>query len=189
MGDMKGADALLDEEGEEDVHVSDSESDRVSLASDLDEEDLQEIEENEKRMGRKLPKKKCVTHSDSTLLLTQRSSHLCVLGPSLVKLWGCTALHRPIPPPPPPPKPQHNNSDVCSIHFNLLSYLCSVHFLLEQCFSPSVRAIDLTSVFQNAEQWGRADLIWLSSVTGRSRSTAHSLKRQDLTILSFFFPS
>ncbi|KAL6469451.1 hypothetical protein MHYP_G00229750 [Metynnis hypsauchen] len=58
LGDMKGADAWVNEKGEDDVHVSDVESDLVSLASDLDEEDLVEIEENEKRLEKKLPKKK-----------------------------------------------------------------------------------------------------------------------------------
>lgn len=58
LGDMSGADALVDDEGEEDVHISESESDLVSLASDLDEDDLAEIEEKEAMM--KPPKKKCV---------------------------------------------------------------------------------------------------------------------------------
>lgn len=59
LGDMKGADALVDEgDGEDDVHISDSESDGISLASDLDDEDLEEIEKNEKRLQKKLPKKK-----------------------------------------------------------------------------------------------------------------------------------
>ncbi|KAL7855257.1 hypothetical protein SRHO_G00174470 [Serrasalmus rhombeus] len=58
LGDMKGADAWVDEMGEDDVHVSDVESDLVSLASDLDEDDLAEIEENEKQLEKKLPKKK-----------------------------------------------------------------------------------------------------------------------------------
>lgn len=57
---MSGADALVDNEGEEDVHISESESDLVSLASDLDEDDLAEIEEKEEQMKKKLPKKKCV---------------------------------------------------------------------------------------------------------------------------------
>lgn len=56
---MTGADALVNEDGEEDIHFSDSDSDLVSLASDLDEDDLAEIEENEKQL-KKLPKKKCV---------------------------------------------------------------------------------------------------------------------------------
>uniref|UniRef100_A0AAY5EP30 pre-rRNA processing protein FTSJ3 n=1 Tax=Electrophorus electricus TaxID=8005 RepID=A0AAY5EP30_ELEEL len=60
-GDMKGADALAEESGEEDFHISESESDGVSLASDLDEDDLAEIEENMKQLTKKLPKKKCVT--------------------------------------------------------------------------------------------------------------------------------
>lgn len=61
LGDMSGADALVDDEGEDDVHISESESDLVSLASDLDEDDLAEIEEKEKQM--KPPKKKCVAQS------------------------------------------------------------------------------------------------------------------------------
>ncbi|KAJ8374384.1 hypothetical protein SKAU_G00049640 [Synaphobranchus kaupii] len=59
-GDMKGADALLkeEEEGEEDVYLSDAESDRVSLASDLDSDDLQEIEQKEKKLEKTAQKKK-----------------------------------------------------------------------------------------------------------------------------------
>ncbi|XP_053491139.1 pre-rRNA 2'-O-ribose RNA methyltransferase FTSJ3 [Ictalurus furcatus] len=57
LGDMTGADALVDEGGEEDVYISESESDLVSLASDLDDDDLAEIEEKEKQL-KKLPKKK-----------------------------------------------------------------------------------------------------------------------------------
>ncbi|XP_066503612.1 pre-rRNA 2'-O-ribose RNA methyltransferase FTSJ3 [Hoplias malabaricus] len=53
LGDMTGADTLVDLEEEDDVHVSDCESDRVSLASDLEEEDLLAIEENEKRLVKK----------------------------------------------------------------------------------------------------------------------------------------
>ncbi|KAI5626567.1 pre-rRNA processing protein FTSJ3 [Silurus asotus] len=58
LGDMTGADALIDEAGEEDVYISESESDLVSLASDLDEEDLAEIEEKENQLRKKLTKKK-----------------------------------------------------------------------------------------------------------------------------------
>ncbi|TSK53739.1 pre-rRNA processing protein FTSJ3 [Bagarius yarrelli] len=57
LGDMTRVDALVDDEGEADVYISESESDLISLASDLDEEDLAEIEEKEKQM-KKLPKKK-----------------------------------------------------------------------------------------------------------------------------------
>lgn len=64
LGDMTGADVLVDEGGEEDVHISDSESDLVSLASDLDEDDLAEIEEKEKQL-KKLPKKKYVALSST----------------------------------------------------------------------------------------------------------------------------
>ncbi|KAG7488092.1 hypothetical protein MATL_G00030780 [Megalops atlanticus] len=60
QGDMKGADALLQEqeEGEEDLYLSDAESDRVSLASDLDSDDLEEIKEREKKLEETAPKKK-----------------------------------------------------------------------------------------------------------------------------------
>ncbi|KAJ8278332.1 hypothetical protein GJAV_G00086470 [Gymnothorax javanicus] len=59
-GDMKGADAVLreEEEGEEDVYLSEHESDRVSLASDLDSDDLQEVEEREKQLEKKTQKKR-----------------------------------------------------------------------------------------------------------------------------------
>ncbi|KAG5851430.1 hypothetical protein ANANG_G00093320 [Anguilla anguilla] len=59
-GDMKGADALLkeEEEGEDDVYLSDDEIDRISLASDLDSDDLQEIEEKEKTLEKTAQKKK-----------------------------------------------------------------------------------------------------------------------------------
>lgn len=66
LGDMTGADALVDEGGEEDVHISDSDSDLVSLASDLDEDDLAEIEEKEKQL-KKLPKKKFVAQTATFL--------------------------------------------------------------------------------------------------------------------------
>ncbi|KAF4097371.1 pre-rRNA 2'-O-ribose RNA methyltransferase FTSJ3 [Onychostoma macrolepis] len=63
QGDMKGADALV-EEGEEDddLHISDEEEDeRMSLASDLDSDDLEEIEKKEKEIEQKMPKKKKVS--------------------------------------------------------------------------------------------------------------------------------
>uniref|UniRef100_A0A665WIS2 pre-rRNA processing protein FTSJ3 n=1 Tax=Echeneis naucrates TaxID=173247 RepID=A0A665WIS2_ECHNA len=58
-GDMQAADALVDED--DDFHLSeeedddDDEADKMSLASDLDEEDLAEVEQREKEL-----KKKCV---------------------------------------------------------------------------------------------------------------------------------
>uniref|UniRef100_A0A8C9VZ98 pre-rRNA processing protein FTSJ3 n=1 Tax=Scleropages formosus TaxID=113540 RepID=A0A8C9VZ98_SCLFO len=54
-GDMKVADdVLLEEEGGgDDVYLSDAESDQVSLASDLDAEDLEEIEKRQKQLKTK----------------------------------------------------------------------------------------------------------------------------------------
>ncbi|XP_030647566.1 pre-rRNA 2'-O-ribose RNA methyltransferase FTSJ3 isoform X2 [Chanos chanos] len=58
QGDMKAADTLVDEEGdEEDLCLSDAESDQISLASDLDSDDLEEIEEKEKEIKKRTPKK------------------------------------------------------------------------------------------------------------------------------------
>ncbi|XP_065100499.1 pre-rRNA 2'-O-ribose RNA methyltransferase FTSJ3 [Paramisgurnus dabryanus] len=59
LGDMKAADALVDD-NEEDLYFSDSEDDRVSLASDLDSDDLEEIEKKEQEIE-KAPKKKSVS--------------------------------------------------------------------------------------------------------------------------------
>lgn len=59
-GDMQMADALL--EGEDDLHLSeeeeDDEADKMSLASDLDEEDIEEVEQRQKELERKTSKKK-----------------------------------------------------------------------------------------------------------------------------------
>ncbi|XP_029355919.1 pre-rRNA 2'-O-ribose RNA methyltransferase FTSJ3 isoform X2 [Echeneis naucrates] len=61
-GDMQAADALVDED--DDFHLSeeedddDDEADKMSLASDLDEEDLAEVEQREKELKKKAPKKK-----------------------------------------------------------------------------------------------------------------------------------
>ncbi|XP_038571727.1 pre-rRNA 2'-O-ribose RNA methyltransferase FTSJ3 [Micropterus salmoides] len=58
-GDMQAADALV--EGDDDLHLSDEEDDEVdkmSLASDLDDEDLEEVEQRERELERKAPKKK-----------------------------------------------------------------------------------------------------------------------------------
>ncbi len=58
-GDMEAADALV--EGEDDLHLSeeeDEEADKMSLASDLDDEDLKEVEERQKELEKKAPKKK-----------------------------------------------------------------------------------------------------------------------------------
>uniref|UniRef100_A0A8C2B362 pre-rRNA processing protein FTSJ3 n=1 Tax=Cyprinus carpio TaxID=7962 RepID=A0A8C2B362_CYPCA len=57
QGDMKGADALVDEQEEDDLHISDEDADedeRMSLASDLDSDDLEEIEKKEKEIEEKI---------------------------------------------------------------------------------------------------------------------------------------
>uniref|UniRef100_A0A673JRV6 pre-rRNA processing protein FTSJ3 n=1 Tax=Sinocyclocheilus rhinocerous TaxID=307959 RepID=A0A673JRV6_9TELE len=63
QGDMKGADALVDEEEADDLHISadEDEDERMSLASDLDSDDLEEIEKKEKEIEEKMPKKKKVS--------------------------------------------------------------------------------------------------------------------------------
>uniref|UniRef100_A0A8C7JX08 pre-rRNA processing protein FTSJ3 n=1 Tax=Oncorhynchus kisutch TaxID=8019 RepID=A0A8C7JX08_ONCKI len=63
-GDMKLADAMV--EGEEDLYFSDDgDSDEVSLVSDLDDDDLDEIIEKQKEMAKdKATKKKYVFHSE-----------------------------------------------------------------------------------------------------------------------------
>lgn len=58
-GDMQAADNLVDEE--DDMHISeeeDEEADKMSLASDLDEEDLQEVLQREKELQKETSKKK-----------------------------------------------------------------------------------------------------------------------------------
>lgn len=58
-GDMQAADNLVDEE--DDMHISeeeDEEADKMSLASDLDEEDLQEVLQREKELEKETSKKK-----------------------------------------------------------------------------------------------------------------------------------
>lgn len=56
-GDMQAADNLGDVD--DDVHISDDEdaADEMSLASDLDEDDLEEVERRQKEMEKKTPKK------------------------------------------------------------------------------------------------------------------------------------
>lgn len=57
-GDMQAADNLVDEE--DDMHISeeeDEEADNMSLASDLDEEDLQEVQQRRKALEKKNSKK------------------------------------------------------------------------------------------------------------------------------------
>ncbi|KAG8003718.1 pre-rRNA processing protein FTSJ3 [Nibea albiflora] len=57
-GDMQAADALA--EGDDDLHLSeeeDDEADKMSLASDLDDEDLEEVEQRQKELEKKAPKK------------------------------------------------------------------------------------------------------------------------------------
>lgn len=58
-GDMQVADTLVEED--DDLHLSeeeDDEADKVSLASDLDDEDMEEVEQREKELEKKAPKKK-----------------------------------------------------------------------------------------------------------------------------------
>lgn len=58
-GDMQAADALVD--GDDDLHLSeedDDEADEMSLASDLDDEDLEEVEQRQNELEKKAPKKK-----------------------------------------------------------------------------------------------------------------------------------
>ena len=58
-GDMQAADTLVDEE--DDLHLSedeDDEADKMSLASDLGEEDFEEVEQRQKEIEKKVPKKK-----------------------------------------------------------------------------------------------------------------------------------
>ncbi|KAA0711944.1 pre-rRNA processing protein FTSJ3 [Triplophysa tibetana] len=57
-GDMKVADALVEGGEEDDMYFSESEDDRVSLASELDSDDLEEIEKNEEQIMKNAPKKK-----------------------------------------------------------------------------------------------------------------------------------
>uniref|UniRef100_A0A8C6W0X8 pre-rRNA processing protein FTSJ3 n=1 Tax=Nothobranchius furzeri TaxID=105023 RepID=A0A8C6W0X8_NOTFU len=58
-GDMQAADNMVD--GEDDIHVSDEEeedgADKMSLASDLDEDDLEEVEQRQKVLEKKASKK------------------------------------------------------------------------------------------------------------------------------------
>ncbi|XP_077464046.1 pre-rRNA 2'-O-ribose RNA methyltransferase FTSJ3 [Stigmatopora argus] len=54
-GDMKGADFLADEEGEDDIYLSDDEedeADNMSLASDLDAEEMEEVERRQEKLKR-----------------------------------------------------------------------------------------------------------------------------------------
>lgn len=59
-GDMQAADDLIGED--DDLHLSeddeDDDADKMSLASDLDEEDMEEVEQNQKELEKKAPKKK-----------------------------------------------------------------------------------------------------------------------------------
>lgn len=59
-GDMQVADSLA--EAEDDIHLSDlegdgDEADEMSLASDLDDDDLEEVEQKQKKLAKKIPKK------------------------------------------------------------------------------------------------------------------------------------
>lgn len=56
---MQAADNLVEEE--DDLHISeeeDDEADKMSLASDLDDEDLEEVQQREKELEKKTLKKK-----------------------------------------------------------------------------------------------------------------------------------
>lgn len=58
-GDMKAADDLVEED--DDLHLSeeeDDEADKMSLASDLDDEDMEEIEQKQKELEKRANKKK-----------------------------------------------------------------------------------------------------------------------------------
>lgn len=57
-GDMQAADELA--EGEEDVHLSEEEdgADEMSLASDLDEDELEEVEHRQRELEKKAAPKK-----------------------------------------------------------------------------------------------------------------------------------
>lgn len=58
-GDMKAADDLVDED--DDLHLSEEEGDeedKMSLASDLDDEDMEEVEQKQAELDKKTKKKK-----------------------------------------------------------------------------------------------------------------------------------
>lgn len=56
-GDMEAAGDLGDDD-DDDIHISDQDDeDEISLASDLDEEDLEEVEQRQKALEKKAPKK------------------------------------------------------------------------------------------------------------------------------------
>lgn len=58
-GDMKAADDLGEED--DDLHLSEEdndEADKMSLASDLDDEDMAEVEQKQKELEKKAQKKK-----------------------------------------------------------------------------------------------------------------------------------
>ncbi|KAG7514361.1 pre-rRNA processing protein FTSJ3 [Solea senegalensis] len=63
-GDMQTADTLAD--GEDDMHLSedDDEADKMSLASDLDDEDLEEVEQRQADLEKKAPNKKKVKFAE-----------------------------------------------------------------------------------------------------------------------------
>ncbi|XP_051928699.1 pre-rRNA 2'-O-ribose RNA methyltransferase FTSJ3 [Hippocampus zosterae] len=64
-GDMKAADILA--EGEDDLHLSDIEEDQadnMSLASDLDDDELEEVERRQKELEKKKKKKVTFTEED-----------------------------------------------------------------------------------------------------------------------------
>lgn len=58
-GDMKAADDLVEED--DDLHISDEEddeADKMSLASDLDDDDMEEVEQKQRELEKKAQKKK-----------------------------------------------------------------------------------------------------------------------------------
>ncbi|XP_077573840.1 pre-rRNA 2'-O-ribose RNA methyltransferase FTSJ3 [Stigmatopora nigra] len=62
QGDMKAADFLAEDGGENDFYLSDDEdqADNVSLASDLDAEDMEEVERRQEKLKRKEKKEKAI---------------------------------------------------------------------------------------------------------------------------------
>ncbi|MBN3298569.1 SPB1 protein, partial [Amia calva] len=64
-GDMRVADSVLEEgDGDGDLYFSDADSDAISLASDLDSDDMEEVEERQKQMEQKKAPPKKVSFKD-----------------------------------------------------------------------------------------------------------------------------
>ena len=84
---MKAADSLV--AGEEDLYLSDEdEDDRMSLASDLDSDDMAEVEEKEKELEKKAPKKYV---SASVLVTTSRYTITPPLVPVTSEVFGTSS--------------------------------------------------------------------------------------------------